>query len=96
MIAFASTSTIVAASTRMNAARSRHGWARALFLSSSVSAVSHAADVSGSVLGIGTKGRIYRAGSCALYGRIFGLATRPQTRRRICQFNPISVAFAQL
>jgi hypothetical protein len=46
----------------------------ALFLSSSVSAVSHAADVSSSVLAIGTKGRIYRAHSAALCGRIFDLA----------------------
>jgi hypothetical protein len=47
----------------------------ALFLSRSVSAVTHAADVSRSVLAIGTKGRIYCTHSAALHGRVFDLDT---------------------
>jgi hypothetical protein len=47
----------------------------ALFLSSSISAASHAADVSGSVLAICPKGRIYCTHSAALPVRSFDLAT---------------------
>jgi hypothetical protein len=50
-------------------------WTCALFLSNSVSAACHAADVSGSVLAIGSKGRIYRTHSAALPVRIFDLTT---------------------
>jgi hypothetical protein len=44
-----------------------------LFVSNSVSVISHAADVSGSVLAIGTKWRVYCAISAALHGSSFDL-----------------------
>jgi hypothetical protein len=50
-------------------------WTCALLLSNSVSAARHAADVSGSVLAIDPKGRIYCTHSTALPVRIFDLVT---------------------